>query len=270
MNPKVSIITVSYNSEKTIKDTVKSIKKQTYPNIEYIVVDGKSTDSTTSILKKNGAVIDNWISEPDEGIYDAMNKGIQISQGSIIGILNSDDWYEPEAVETAVRAFEEHNDVGLIHGAMNVWSEEGSLHAQYRSKSHMSSSLVSPFHHPTCFVRRSVYQEIGLFSKELPTAADYDFMLRFEKSDLKDKYVDQVLANFRHGGVTTQHTFSLYGQIWTSLRRNGRGRISSGTALLFRGVRDSAVYLIDRLSLDEVREQIRRFLPYHERSISEL
>ena len=259
----VSIITVSYNSAETILDTIESVQDQTYPHIEYVVVDGGSTDGTVDILKENDGVIDDWVSEPDEGIYDAMNKGIQMSTGDIIGILNSDDWYEPEAVEIAVRVFEEHDDVDLVHGTMNVWTEENDLHAQYGPKSHISPDLVSPFHHPTCFVRRSVYDDLGAFALDLPTAADYDFMLRFMRSGREDMYVDRVLTNFRHGGVTSQYTYSLYDQIWRTLRRNERSWLASCSALLFRGMRDSASYVIDQFSLHGIRKHIRRYVPYH-------
>ena len=263
MGIPVSVITVSYNSADTISDTIQSIRDQTYPSLEYIVIDGGSTDGTIDIIKENDAVINEWVSEPDNGIYDAMNKGIRRSQGEIIGILNSDDWYEPEAVETAVRTFKKHDDVDLVHGSMNVWTEKGDLHARYGAKSSMSPDLVSPFHHPTCFVRRSVYEDLGVFALDLSTAADYDFMLRFLESERKDMYVDRVLSNFRHGGVTSQQTYSPYGQLWKILRRNERGWFASCNALLFRGVRDSTVYIINLCSLHGIRKFIRRFAPYH-------
>ena len=139
----VSIITVSYNSAETIQDIIDSVRRQTYPHIEYIVVDGGSTDGTVDILRENEEVIDRWISEPDDGIYDAMNKGIRMSTGDIVEILNSDDWYKPEAVETAVRAFEEHDDTDLVHGAMNVWNEKNNLHAQYGRKDHLPVEFVA-------------------------------------------------------------------------------------------------------------------------------
>jgi len=264
----VSIITVSYNSAETILDTIESVRNQTYPYIEYIVVDGGSTDGTVDILKENDAIIDDWVSEPDEGIYDAMNKGIQMSTGDIIGILNSDDWYEPEAVETAVQAFNEHDDVGLVHGSMNVWTEDGELHAQYGAKDHLPPEFVTPFHHPTCFVRRHVYDDLGLFALHLPTAADYDFMLRFMRSGRKDLYVDQVMTNFRLGGATSEYSFSPYGQLWDVLRRNERGWLACGSALLYRGIRDTVAYMVNRFSLYGVRKYIRRSVPYHKKFTS--
>ena len=264
----VSIITVSYNSAETISDTIESVRDQTYSHIEYIVVDGGSTDGTVDILKENDGVIDDWVSEPDEGIYDAMNKGIQMSTGDIVGILNSDDWYEPEAVGTAVRAFEEHDDVGLVHGSMNIWTEDGELHAQYGVKDDLPPEFVAPFHHPTCFVRRCVYDDLGLFALDLPTAADYDFMLQFMRSSHGDFYIDRVLTNFRQGGATSQYNFSPYGQLWKVLRRNERSRLTSCNALLYRGVRDVVAYVVERFSLYRVRKHIRRVLPYHKQYTS--
>jgi len=258
----VSIITVSYNSAETIRDTIESVRRQTYSHIEYIIVDGSSTDGTVDILRENEEVIDRWISEPDDGIYDAMNKGIRMSTGDIIGILNSDDWYEPEAVETAVRAFEEHDGTDLVHGAMNVWNEKNDLHAKYGRKDHLPVEFVAPFNHPACFVRRRAYKDIGLFALDLPTAADYDFMLRFLKSSRKSCYVDYILTNFRQGGATSQYTFSPYSQIWTVLQRNNRPRIKLYSGLIFRGIRDVLVLILKNLKLDNVRKQVGSFAPY--------
>lgn len=262
MSTKVSIITVSYNSAETIRDTIESVANQTHPNIEFIVVDGGSTDGTVDILRENEEVIDKWVSEPDEGIYDAMNEGIQMSTGDVIGILNSDDWYEPQAVETAVRAFDEHADVDLVHGAMNVWNEDGQLDARYGKRERLPAEFVAPFNHPTCFVRRRVYETIGTFSLDLPTAADYDFMLRFLRSDQKDLYLDQVLANFRKGGATTVYPFSPYSQLWRVLRQNKFSYLTTASALCYRGVRDAAAYVVNRFSLTGVRELVRHFAPY--------
>ena len=259
----VSIVTVSYNSAETIQDTIDSVRRQTYPNIEYIVVDGRSTDGTVDILKENEGVIDRWVSEPDDGIYDAMNKGIRMSTGKIIGILNSDDWYEPEAVETVVRVFEAYENVDLVHGAMNICTEEGKPYARYGSKSGMSPNLTAPFNHPTCFVRRSVYNDLGGFALDLPTASDYDFMLQFMRSGRENMYVDQVLTNFRKGGVTSEYAYVPYGQLWKVLRRNKRGLLVTFNSLLFRGIRNILNSIIDIFSLCGFRNYIRRYIPYH-------
>lgn len=252
MDSVVSIVTVSYNSAGTILDTIESVRNQSYPHIEYIVVDGGSTDGTVDILKKNDTVIDDWISEPDKGIYDAMNKGIRRSHGHIVGILNSDDWYEPNTIKTVVRAFKDDNDVDLVHGAMNLWTEDKKFHARRGEKDHLPPEFTAPFYHPTCFVRRRVFDHAGVFALDLPTAADYDFMLRFMQSGCKDLYIDQVLTNFRQGGVTSEYIFSPYGQIWKVLRRNQRGLLTCCNALLYRGVRDTAAYIMNRFPLNGV------------------
>lgn len=255
----VSIITVSYNSAETIRDTIESVARQTYPHIEYIVVDGGSTDGTVDILKENEEVIDRWVSEPDDGIYDAMNKGIRMATGDIIGILNSDDWYEPEAVGTAVRAFQRHPDVGLVHGAMNVWDEDGQLDAQYGKRGGLPAEFVAPFNHPTCFVRRRVYQALGTFSLDLPTAADYEFMLKLLNSEWRDLYVDQALANFRQGGATSRYALSPYSQIIKALRRNEYYWHYIIASLIFRLTRDVVSYISGSL----LKRKVRIFIPYH-------
>ncbi|MCS4198118.1 glycosyltransferase family 2 protein [Salinibacter ruber] len=259
---KVSIVTVSYNSAQTISDTIESVRRQTYPHIEYIVVDGGSTDETVEIITKNEEVIDRWTSEPDEGIYDAMNKGIRMSSGDIVGILNSDDWYEPKAVETAVRVFEKHEDVDLVHGAMRLWKQEGKVDGCWGKRDGLPPTHIAPFNHPTLFVRRKVYRNIGLFDVSLPTAADYDFMLRFMKSGYEEKYVDHVLTNFRQGGVTSQRLGSPLGQIWRVLRQNGYSPYAVMKGLTFRVFRDVVAWMLNRLGSRKAKSYIRRYLPY--------
>jgi glycosyltransferase involved in cell wall biosynthesis len=247
-----------YNGAETLRRTIKSVANQTYNHIEYIVVDGGSTDGTVDIIKENGETIDYWISEPDEGIYHAMNKGIACAKGEIIGILNSDDWYEPEAVEAAVDAFCASPRSELVHGAMRVWSSSGQGSRLYGSKKEWSPVLVSPFNHPTCFVLKDVYVDIGRFDIAFETAADYDFMLRFLNSGKRELYLDTVLANFREGGVSTDTPFSPYSQIWNVLRKNRYPPLSRVKAIGFRIVRDIMAVLLN----GKVPEALHRYRSY--------
>lgn len=198
---KVSIITVSYNAVNTIEQTICSVLKQSYKNIEYIIIDGQSTDGTFDIVNKYAERIDYFVSEPDTGIYDAMNKGIQQATGDIIGIINSDDWYEPDTVEKIVSSFESTN-AELIYGNVCYISEDGekSLKGEELSDK-IWYSMVTP--HPSVFVLSKVYERYGYFNTKYKIAADYELILRFYTEGVRFLYLDQVLANFRSGGIST-------------------------------------------------------------------
>lgn len=223
-NPLVSIITVCYNSEKYIKCTIKSVLKQTYNNIEYIIIDGKSTDNTIDIIKDyepkfKGKMT--WVSEKDNGIYDAMNKGIKLAKGEIIGIINSDDWYENDTVEVVVNCFKKNSEIELVHGDMAKYDSKDNLVTVYgeRKSSFLFAEKV-PYNHPTCFVKKEVYSIVGAFDVDFKTAADYDFMLRIIKSKIKTIYVDKVLANFRMVGVTSSSKYPPINQVFKILKKN--------------------------------------------------
>lgn len=205
---KVSIITVSYNSAATIQATIDSISAQTYSPIEYIVVDGDSTDGTLQCLRDNREKIDVCISEPDRGIYDAMNKGIKVSSGDIIGILNSDDLYlSNKIIETVVNAFKEqetdsvYGDLQYIDGmdtkVLRHW-EAGPF-----EKERFESGWMPP--HPAFFVRKSVYNKYGKFDLDFPLAADYELMLRFlYRYEISVSYIPNVLVRMRIGGASNE------------------------------------------------------------------
>ncbi len=201
--PLVSILTVTLNSERYLEDTIRSIAGQTYSNIEYIIVDGGSTDRTPDIIGKYGGTVAKWVSEPDRGIYDAMNKGIKMSSGEIIGIVNSDDWYERDTVERVVREALEHPEYDVFHGNLMMCSPEGEKIFLYKP----DPGFKNIWHdmtilHPTCFVRKKTYEKHGLFNDRYRIVADYDFVLRLYKAGVKFKYIDRVLANQRTGGIS--------------------------------------------------------------------
>lgn len=201
MDTKVSIITPCLNSEESIRDTIESVLGQSYQNIEYIIVDGRSTDRTIEIVKEYASGFEGrlrYISEKDSGIYDAMNKGILQASGSVIGIINSDDWYEPEAVEQAVQCFQD-TGADVVYGEIWMIDEKG------RREYH---TWHSPFPlHPSTFIRREVYQKYGMFDIGYQIAADRDLLLRLMSERVRFAYVDRILADFRTTGVS--HTRSL-------------------------------------------------------------
>lgn len=203
---KVSIITVCYNSERTIRKTIESVLCQSYSNIEYIVIDGKSSDKTIHII---GEYMSRFagrlrlISEPDNGIYDAMNKGISIATGELIGILNSDDYYEPEAVANMISAMKEDR-YQILYGFMRSWKDGKEYMISRQSHCFLREGMIC---HPACFVTKTVYDNFGTFDLQYVSVADYDFMLRMsEISEIKFYPVNFLIANFELGGMSASET----------------------------------------------------------------
>ncbi|SIR46740.1 glycosyltransferase family 2 protein [Halanaerobium kushneri] len=252
-NPKplVSIITVCYNSEKHIRDTIESVLNQTYDNIEYIIVDGDSTDNTLDIIKEYEAKFNGrlkWISKPDDGIYDAMNKGISMANGEIIGIVNSDDWYEIDAVEAVVKIFTKNRNVGLVHGNMAKYNDKDVLYKIHKKrKSKFDFSEKVPYNHPTCFVKKWVYEKIGLFELEFKTASDYDFMLKVYNSDIETVYINKLISNFRTVGVTSTSFFPAVVQGYKILKENNYNIIIIYISLFYRLFRSFLTFLYKHL-----------------------
>lgn len=205
-NPLVSIITVVYNGSKTIKQTIESVKNQTYKNIEYIIVDGASTDGTQQIVNRYIEYIDLFISEKDDGIYDAMNKGIQHATGSIIGIINSDDWYKLDAIETVV-AYLKENFVDLVYGNIEILSKDGKLWK--KDKLPLETiwyQMAVP--HQSVFIKKKIYDKYGLFDLQYGLSADYELLLRLYSKGIRFGFLNKTMAVFREGGAS-----QIYGDI---------------------------------------------------------
>lgn len=200
---KISIITVCFNSEKTIEQTIKSILNQSYgmENIEYIIIDGKSTDRTVEIVNKYRDKIAYFVSEQDNGIYDAMNKGISAATGEIIGLLNSDDWYEPKALEYVTRCFEEQ-DTDIVYGEVKMVGEDGTIYDVKKVDPLTCAWFMMPIWHPAMFVKKTVYQENGMFDTKFKISADYEYVLRCYSNGVKFRYLDENLTYFRFTGVS--------------------------------------------------------------------
>lgn len=205
--PLVSVVTVCLNSEKFIEIAIQSVLNQTYDNIEYIIIDGGSTDNTLKIIEKYKKHLALLESGPDRGIYDAMNKGIRHCNGELIGLLNSDDWYESHTAEWVVAAWLSFNKPDIVHGSKMVWSQDGKPICYVSPKEDFGTE--TPFKHPACFVTRSLYEQIGYYRADFRVAADYDFMLRALKNGSQSYYISKVLTNCRQGGFTSQGSFSL-------------------------------------------------------------
>jgi len=203
---RISIITATFNSAGTVRDTLASIAAQQYPHIEHIIVDGLSKDNTLAIVNEFAHVA-KVISEKDKGIYDAMNKGVKLATGDVIGILNSDDFYTNPTILAKVAAVFEDPSVEAVYGdlqyvnAANVNLVTRTWKSGIFKKKSLYYGWMPP--HPTFFVRRHVYEKCGLFNTTLRSAADYELMLRvLLKYDTQVKYIPEVLVKMRAGGMS--------------------------------------------------------------------
>jgi glycosyltransferase involved in cell wall biosynthesis len=212
---KISLITVCLNSVKYIRTTIQSVLSQTYPNIEYIIVDGGSTDGTLDIINSYSNKISKFISQPDKGIYDAMNKGILMATGDIIGFLNSDDMFsQSNSIELIMNAFKESSADSVFSNLYYVKQDEpDDIVRHWQTGKFVLGSFCKGWHpaHPTFYVKRKIYSQYGLFDLEFPLAADFEIMLRFlERYKISTNYLPQVLIKMRLGGATNRNLKNIY------------------------------------------------------------
>ena len=203
----LSLITASYNSSRTIADTLRSVNAQTYPKIEYLVVDGGSKDDTMAIVEREGEGVTSAVSEPDKGIYDAYNKGLGRATGDVIGFINSDDYYcAPDVIESVMKAFEDPT-VEAVHADLVYVDPDKTdrIERHWKSRPATVENLRRGFipAHPTLFLTRAAYEKVGEYDTNYRLAADYDFMLRaFYVHQLKSVYLPQIWVRMRSGGAT--------------------------------------------------------------------
>ena len=215
---KISIITVALNSQSTIKHTIESIDSQDYKNVEYILIDGGSSDWTLEILGYYKDKINYFVSEEDDGIYDAMNKGIKAATGDIIGILNSDDFYPNNFVLSKVAEVFQKTNCDCVYGDL-VYVDQGNARKIVRywqsgefQKSKLNTGWMLP--HPTFFVKKEIYNKFGLYNTELKSAADYEMILRLlNKHEISVQYIPEIIVKMRQGGQSNS-------SIWNRLKAN--------------------------------------------------
>jgi glycosyltransferase involved in cell wall biosynthesis len=215
---KISIITVTYNSEQALASAIESVLQQTYPDIEYIIVDGNSQDGTVSIIKNYIPVFGErlkWVSEPDKGIYDAMNKGIKMATGKIVGVLNSDDFYNhPDAIETIAQVFDDTTIDACFADVRFVKPNRLDKTVRYYSSAKFHPGRFRwgfmPAH-PTFFVHRKYFEQYGYYQIDYQIAADYELLIRFlHIYKLRYKYIRKDLIKMRMGGKSTKSLKSNY------------------------------------------------------------
>lgn len=224
---KISIITVCYNSAATLEKTILSVAVQSYIDIEYIIIDGLSTDKTISIIHKHQDKISKWISEPDQGLYDAMNKGIALATGDLIGILNSDDTFFSDNVIASVAAFHIKNNIDASIGKVVQHLEKGKIIRTYSSKRWGPEKLKIGFMppHPSIFFKRELFDKFGVYEPKFKIGADYELITRFFlKNKISWKYSGITTTAMLVGGLSSSGASSynlITKEIQKALKMNG-------------------------------------------------
>jgi glycosyltransferase involved in cell wall biosynthesis len=228
-NPLISVITVSHNSAATISETIDSVLGQSYLNIEYIVIDGASTDGTIEIISSYGLKISKFLSEPDKGIYDAINKGIAISTGDIVGIVNSDDvFYDRNVIKKVAESFNE-NDIDAVYGDAIFVSPENKTRIvrYYSSKTFRPGRFRFGFMpaHPSFYIKREYFEKLGYYQTDYKIAADFELLLRFiYVNKIRYKYIEMPFVLMRTGGASNKSfksNLTLNREILRACRENG-------------------------------------------------
>lgn len=238
---KISLITITYNSSETLSDTIQSVLKQTYTDVEYIIVDGASKDNTVSIIKEYEPLFEGrikWISEPDKGLYDAMNKGIRMATGDIVGILNSDDFYTSnDILQQVSEAFLQNSGTDAIYGDIHFVNPDNlnKCVRYYSSKIFKRSLMKLGFMpaHPSFYVRRECFEKYGLYKTDYKIAADFEFLLRvIYKERINTQYIPLDMVTMRTGGASTSGIASHKRIMKEHLRAFKENRIYSNPFLL--------------------------------------
>ncbi len=234
---KFSIITISYNAAETIADTLRSVADQTYPEVEHIVVDGDSNDGTQEIIAQYSTRVAKFISEPDKGIYDAMNKGLALSTGDVIGFLNADDVYIDNNIIFKVANHMETEKLDALYGDVAFFRAENPERTvrRYRSKYFSPKRIALGWMpaHPSLFIQKRIYKRFGLFDTKYQIAGDFEFVARVFHSDtLKYRYLPEVIVRMRAGGISTggwRNTLLLNQEVLQACRKN---RIATNRVLI--------------------------------------
>ncbi|MBL8350013.1 MAG: glycosyltransferase [Burkholderiaceae bacterium] len=239
---KITVITVTYNGGRTLVEALDSVARQTHPDIEHIVIDGGSTDGSLALIKRHGAHIAHMVSEPDKGIYDAMNKGLRMASGELVGFLNSDDTFATDdAIEQVARAASHGRPDAVFGDLVYVDPSRSQSTVRYWRAGNFSLAKLRlgwmpP--HPTLYVRRDVIGRIGPFDARLRIAADYEFMLRLlSQPGLKVAYVPKVLVRMRLGGISNQSIAAMLRKSREDLAALRKHRVGGLVTLVLKNLR---------------------------------
>lgn len=249
--PLFTVITVCFNSSAWLDEAMASVLAQSCTDFEYLLIDGGSSDGTLEIIRRFAACDERirWLSEPDQGISDAFNKGIRMARGEIIGILNSDDLYAPGALAAVAAAAEEDGSCEVIHGDMIRFVADTML---YRLKAAPVDGRIwhdMPLNHPATFVRRSAYGQWGVFDTGLKVAMDYELVLRFYRAGCRFRYLNRVLAHMRYGGVSDDRFMAARREVYAVTVAAGYPRWRAGGWLLVKAGLNVTKNMLKKLGL---------------------
>ena len=249
---KISIITITYNSEKTLRDTLESVRNQHYSNLEYIIVDGESSDSTMDMVNQYSDIVSKCISEKDNGISDAMNKGIHMASGDLIGIIHSDDMLANGALDRLNQEWDGRADV--YYGNAIICDRAGKYTHILSSESDLSKmpyrfSIV----HPATFVTKKCYDTLGVFDLQYKCAMDYDLLLRFYRAGAIFKYIDASLAVYREGGTNQKYRERTIDEVCTVSIRNGGNPLIANFVKMKKKMKDAIKPVTRRLHINNRR-----------------
>jgi glycosyltransferase involved in cell wall biosynthesis len=237
------VITIVFNGQSTLKKTIQSIEAQTYDNIEYIVIDGGSTDGTIELIRENEHLIDKWVSESDKGISDAFNKGIALATGDIIGLLNSGDTFYDDSIERIANLFDKFPETEIVYGNLFLDFGDASLnHVRFAAEDVDSRSFKCRFpdlNHPTVFVRRRLYEKIGNFDVSLRFAMDYDWLRRAHRFGARFRKIEgSPVAALEFDGASTSNASKTIEEVYRiSLKFNDNKFVSAFYNLVYRKLR---------------------------------
>lgn len=241
---KVTIITAVYNGASTLRNTIECISSQSYPNIEHLIIDGNSTDGSVKIAMSFISQRCKVISEDDRGFYDALNKGINLAEGDIIGILNADDVYaDNNLIKTAVDHFVSDGELSCIYGDLQYVAEKKGAQVLVSkwiagdfSPKKLKYGWMPP--HPTLFLRRSVYDKVGVFDLRFHISSDYDFILRcFSSADFKCRYLPQLMVRMQLGGVSNRSWKNILKKMIEDYGVMKKNKLSPISTLFFKNIR---------------------------------
>lgn len=260
-----SILTVVKNDVQNIESTLLSVLSQSIP-VQYIVIDGGSTDGTLDVLKRYEEGLDYLLSEPDRGIADAFNKSIKKCTGDVIGIINSGDWPEHQALEKVKYIFET-NDCDIVYGDVQ-YRKDGKKEYRY-SANHLLLKRFMSLNHPAVFVKKELYEKHGMFDERYRYAMDYELMLRFYLAGCKFCYINEVLANMSLGGVSDKNWRKAYGEVYEIKRCYFGGSVALYIDYAYHLCKRSMSNILSMFGMERLKSVYRRRFATIKKSIDE-
>lgn len=251
-HPKISIITISYNSASTIRKTIKSVIEQSYANKEYIVIDGDSSDGTQNIINEYRDHIDIYVSEKDNGISEAFNKGISLATGDLIVCINSDDYLLPDVLNKVAEQYDGNYD--LYCGNLILWdSETGNRCVIHPSLDFPTMPFFRKPAHQGIFIKKQLYEQLGLYDTNIRYAMDLDFLMRATRNHAKFKHIDINIAVFRLGGATNDSIFKKKNEYIYIIRKNGGNIFQAYIYYWFMVITQNTKKILKKTGIDVVR-----------------